>query len=236
MSVASGSAQLPLALRFASDQRFATFVSADAAVLPLLRGHAESAQPGSVLIVGGRGSGKTHLAIATCAHAQARGLTVAYLPLASAAGRLPEALQGLHDRAFIALDGMEATVGDQATETALFDFHNRALDVGRSLLYTASAQPDDLQLALPDLRSRLAQCQRIVLTSLDDAGRARMLQLRAQQHGLQLDAAAIDWLLRRVSRDPANLSAVFDQIDQAALAAQRRVTVPFLREIFGAAE
>ena len=49
---------------------------------------------------------------------------------------------------------------------------------------------------LPDLRSRLAQCARIVLSPLDDDGRRRVLRERAQRRGLAMDEAAYDWLLR----------------------------------------
>jgi DnaA family protein len=90
-----------------------------------------------------------------------------------------------------------------------------------------------LGLALPDLRSRLGQCARIALEPLDDAGRAEVLRLRAQRRGLQLEDAAIDWLLRRVDRDLASLTALFDRLDRESLAAQRRLTVPFLRGVLG---
>ena len=50
---------------------------------------------------------------------------------------------------------------------------------------------------------------------------------------LQRTEAALDWLLRRVGRDLASLTQLFDRLDRAALAAQRRLTVPFLRETLG---
>ena len=233
MSDAPGSGQLPLALRFPPDQRLDTFVTADPVVLPQLRALAASAPAQCVLVAGGVNTGKTHLAIAVCAEAGARGIAAAYLPFASAAGRLRAALEAMEQHDLIALDGVEAIAGRRDDEVALFDFHNRARDAGKALLYTARDWPGDLPLQLPDLRSRLSQCLRIALGPLDDAGRRQMLQLRAQRRGLQLDPAAIDWLLRRVDRDLSSLAALFERLDQASLAAQRRVTVPFLRETLG---
>ena len=90
-----------------------------------------------------------------------------------------------------------------------------------------------LPLTLPDLRSRLSQCVRLMLEPLDDAGRADVLRLRAQRRGLQLEDTAIDWLLRRVDRDLASLTELFDRLDRESLAAQRRLTVPFLRRVLG---
>ena len=97
--------------------------------------------------------------------------------------------------------------------------------------YAATHAPDGLPLAVPDLRSRLAQCLRVVLEPLDDDGRADVLRARAERRGLALDPAAIDWLLRREGRELAHLTALLDRLDRASLAAQRRVTVPFLRQV-----
>jgi DnaA family protein len=90
-----------------------------------------------------------------------------------------------------------------------------------------------LALSLPDLRSRLSQCTRVVLSPLDDEARREVLRERARRRGLALDEAAIDWLLRRRGRDLATLTGLLDVLDRASLAAQRRITVPFLREVLG---
>ena len=101
------------------------------------------------------------------------------------------------------------------------------------MLYTALAAPDALPLSLPDLRSRLGQCTRITLALLGDDARRDVLRERAQRRGLVLDDSALDWLLRRVDRDLASLTALLDRLDRASLAAQRRITVPFLRQTLG---
>lgn len=233
MSEPPSSGQLPLALRFPPDQRFDTYVAAPPEALPQLQAVAEGVVATCVFIVGARGSGKSHLALATCAQALARGRSVHYLPMASAAGRLHDALDALHGVDLAAIDGVHEIAGTRTDEVALFDFHNRMQDAGKPILYTARAWPSELPLALPDLRSRLAQGTRIALLPLDDDGRAQMLRLRAQRRGLELDAAAIDWLLRRTDRDLSSLAALLDRLDRASLAAQRRITVPFLRQTLG---
>lgn len=225
------SAQLPLALRYPPDQRFETFVGA-AAAIATLRALCEGVGDWTYLD-GAAGTGKTHLALAACAQAEADARTAAYLPLATAAGRLGEALQALEGRDLVALDGLEAIAGARDDEIALFDFHNRARAAGIAVLYTARAAPAGLPLSLPDLASRLSQCVRIALPVLDDDGRAEVLRLRARRRGLQFDEAAIAWLLRHAGRDLAGLAAHLDALDRASLAAQRRITVPFLREVLG---
>ena len=223
--------QLPLALRHSPDQRFESFVAAPDGALAQLRALAAAAGE-SLFVAGPPGSGKSHLALATCVTAESAGRRATYLPLQAAAGRLSSALEAIAADV-VALDGLDAIAGCRDDEVALFDFHNRARQDGIALLYTAAAAPDGLALSLPDLRSRLAQCPRIVLAVLDDDGRRTVLQERAQRRGLVVDAAALDWLLRRAGRDLAGLTRLLDQLDQASLAAKRKVTVPFLREFLG---
>ena len=225
--------QLPLALRYPPDQRFETFVGAPTGTLAQLQALAHAQSRDWWYLVGSAAVGKTHLALAACAEAEATGRRSAYLPLASAAGRLRDALDALHANDFIALDGLDVIAGDRGDEIALFDFHNRARDAGTTVLYAARSSPDGLPLALPDLRSRLSQCTRITLAPLDENGRREVLQLRAQRRGLVIEDAAIDWLLKRVDRDLASLTTLLDDLDRASLAAQRRITVPFLRQVLG---
>lgn len=226
--------QLPLALRYPPDQRFETYLGAPEGALAQLQALARRGGREWLYLAGPLGVGKTHLLLATCAAAEAAGRRVAYLPLQAAAGRLGDALQALEGYDLVALDGVEAIAGLREDEVALFDAHNRARAADACLLYAALGNPAELGLSLPDLRSRLSQCARIVLEPLDDDGRRAVLAQRAQRRGLVLEEAALDWLLRRAGRDLAGLTALLDRLDRASLAAQRRVTVPFLRQALGA--
>lgn len=227
----ASSPQLPLALRYPPDQRLDTLVVDAPALTAQLRDFALAGVRRALYVAGPPGTGKTHLAIGICAEAERLGRTAAYLPLRSVAGRLRDASEAAHRADVIAVDGLDCIAGDRAEEIALFDLHNRAHDAGRSVLYTASEAPDGLGLVLPDLRSRLAQSVHVSLPQLDDAGRHELLRLRADRRGLQLDPATIDWLLRRVDRDVPALTALLDRLDRASLASQRRLTVPFVRQV-----
>lgn len=233
--------QLPLTLRHSPDQRLDTYVHAPDGAVEQLRALATQAGAGvegagfqGVYLTGPAGVGKTHLLLATCAAAEAAGRRAAYLPLVAAAGRLRDALEALEGNDVLALDGLDIVAGHRDDEVALFDTHNRARQAGITLLYAARDIPDAIGLGLPDLRSRLGQCTRITLSPLDDEGRREVLRQRAQRRGLAMDDAALDWLLKRVGRDLGGLTALLDRLDRASLAAQRRITVPFLRQTLGA--
>lgn len=218
--------QLPLALATRADRRFDNFVGVAAQVL------AEGIRDGhrAWFLSGPAGVGKTHLLMA--AHA-ASGDESAYLALPQVAGSLAEVAPMFERHHLLALDGLEAIVGNRDDEVALFDLHNRVLDQGGRLLYAARSIPEQLSFVLPDLRSRLTQATRLPLSGLDDAQRLELLRAGAGQRGLVLDEVAAEWLMRRCGRDPGSLIEVLDQLDRASLAAQRRLTVPFLREVLG---
>ena len=223
--------QLPLALRAPPDQRLERYLRAPAGLLEQLQALASGETVDAAYLQGSGATGKTHLLIGGCTLATTLGRQASYLALANVRGRLRAASEGL-DADLVALDDVDAIAGNRDDEVALFDLHNRLRDAGRSVLYAASAAPEALPLVLPDLRSRLSQCTRWTLPVLDDDARAELLRQRATTRGLDFDDAALDWMLRRCSRDLGTLTALFERLDRASLVAQRRLTVPFLRQVF----
>lgn len=225
--------QLPLAWRAPSDARLETFLHAPDGAIGLVDALVRGAAEDWVYIAGPAGTGKSHLLLGACARADGLGARAVYLSLAQARGRVRDALEAIEGDVLVALDDVHAIVGTRDDEVALFDAHNRLRAVGARVIYAADVGPDGLSLTLPDLRSRLSQCTRIALDPLDEAGRREVMLARAQRRGLVLEPAALDWLFRRVERDLAGLTALLDRLDRASLAAQRKVTVPFLRQVLG---
>ncbi|MBW8312143.1 MAG: DnaA regulatory inactivator Hda [Rhizobium sp.] len=221
--------QLPLSLRAPPDQRLDAFLGQ-----PLVRDAVRAAARGEsrdwLFLAGPAGSGKSHLLLAACAEAASAGRRAAYLPLAAFAGRLAAALAQQEGFDLVCLDGLDAIAGNAEDEEALFHFHNRARAGGGVVLYAARGNPAALGIVLPDLVTRLGQCVRLTLEPLDEAGRRAVLRERAARRGLELDDTVLDYLLRRVDRDLASLTRLLDTLDRASLAAQRRITIPFLRQ------
>lgn len=224
------SPQLPLALRFPPDQQFDAFHGQDPS-RTLVQSVASGLSRDWLYLAGPAASGKTHLLIAACATARARGENPLYLPLPAVAGRLDQALRGHETSALVCLDGLEAIAGNRNDEVALFHFHNAARGSGLRLIYSASAMPAGLPFVLPDLVSRLEQCTRLALEPLDEEGRREVLRARASRRGLELDEAVLDYLFRRVGRDLGTLTTLLDRLDRESMAAQRRLTVPFLKSV-----
>ncbi len=231
------SSQLPLVLRWPAQQRFETWVAGDnVAALALLRTVAESPDPSDpswVFVSGPGGSGKTHLLIAACAASGERGRSAQYLALKNLPADRAAALRAFGGSDLLALDDLDAISGDREAEHALFDLYNRGKAEKSTLLFAAAAPPAQLGLGLPDLVSRLSACTQAILKPLDDAARREAIRQRAQLRGLVLDDAVLDWLFARTQRDLGSLTALIERLDRESLAAQRRITVPFLRKLLG---
>jgi DnaA family protein len=224
-------AQLPLGLRFAPDQRLGSYRDAPPGLLALLAALLAGDATDSIVLSGASGAGKSHLLLATCAEAAAQKCAIAYLPLKLFGAHAADALAGQGVVRLACVDDVQSIAGDRSAEIALFDLHNRTRDAGGALLYAADAMPLQLALTLPDLRSRLAQCAQFALAIPGETERRAILRERANARGLELDDAVLDWLFRRVDRDLTTLTALLDRLDRESLAAQRRITVPFLRQI-----
>ena len=98
------------------------------------------------------------------------------------------------------------------------------------LIFAAAAAPRQAEWRLEDWRSRAAACVVYQLRELDDAGRIEALRLRAAQRGLQLPYETSEYLLKRMPRDLRSLFDILDELDEASLVAQRRLTIPFIRD------
>jgi DnaA family protein len=66
---------------------------------------------------------------------------------------------------------------------------------------------------------------------LADDEQVQALQLRAAWRGLELPAEVARYLLQRTERSNRALFALLDRLDKAALTAQRKLTVPFVRAV-----
>jgi DnaA family protein len=216
--------QLALGIRLRAEALFESFWPGEnAEAVAALK--ASAAAP--LWLWGAPGTGKTHLLQAVCA---AAGEPAAYFPLDRSLALPPEALAGYERTPLLCVDDVDAVAGDLAWERALFRLFNEAADLGSRLIFAAAAAPRQSPWLLDDWRSRAAACIVYQLRELDDGGRIAALQLRAAQRGLQLPHETAEYLLKRMPRDLHSLFEVLDQLDEASLVAQRRLTIPFIRD------
>jgi DnaA family protein len=180
---------------------------------------------------GSSGTGKSHLLQAACREADELDRRAAYLPLSMLADLEPAVLDGLEQMDLVCLDDIHRAAGDPLWEEALFHLFNRLRDQGVPLLVSADQGPASLPLQLPDLGSRLASGVAYRLDELDDQARAQALMEDARQRGMKLSAETAAYILKHWPRDMGSLRELMEELDRATLAAQRKPTIPFVREL-----
>ena len=229
--------QLPLGVRLRDDATFANYYpGANAAALGYVERlcEADAGWAESLIYLWGReGVGRSHLLQAACLRFEQRGEAAVYLPLGEVADYGPELLDGLDQSELVCLDDLEAVAGRADWEEALFHLFNRLRDSGRRLLLAASVSPRELSVQLPDLQSRLTLALVFQLHALSDEDKLRALQLRASRRGLHLTDEVGRFILTRGERSMSALFELLERLDQASLQAQRKLTIPFLKETLG---
>jgi DnaA family protein len=187
--------------------------------------------PSMLYLWGVEGSGKTHLLQAACRLAQELGIAPVYMPLADVVALEPSLLEGLEETPLVCLDDVERIASHADWEAALFSLVERRRSSGGMLAVGAIAPPDRLGLRLPDLTSRLAWGTTYAMQPLNDAQKLEAVRLRAQHRGFEMPEDVARYILSRYPRDLPSLFDLLDRIDRASLTQQRRVTIPFLRDL-----
>ncbi len=222
--------QLPLGVRLADRAVFESLLPAGNGQALEHARRVAAGEPGLTWICGAAGAGKTHLLQAICAAAGAS-RRAGFVPLADLATLGVGVLEGLPQLSCLCVDDLEAVVGRPQWERALFSVLREFAEGGGGLVMAARSPPALLGWALPDLGSRCAAAAVFQLRVLDESEQQQALQLRARLRGLELPQETSRWLQRRFPRDMRRLYGLLDTLDEAALVAQRRLTVPFIREV-----
>ncbi len=174
----------------------------------------------ALLLIGPRGSGKTHLGSIWAERAGALTLSGRDLERAS----VPD-IAG----APLFLDDADEAAG--AGEAALFHLINLSHEQGTSLLYAAPSLPDLWGLATPDLVSRLRLAPVVRLGEPDlELMRAVLTKLFSDRQ-VAVDPAVIAYVALRIERSLEAAANVVAALDREALARGKGVTRALAAEI-----
>jgi DnaA regulatory inactivator Hda len=203
------------------------FLVADsnAEAIALIDGAAKWTQPVQ-WIYGPAGSGKSHL-VAVLANQ----LCALLLPAQRLAedSQINNILAGDTAADMLVIDGLDHL--PRHAEEVLFHLLNQARHGGVPMLLLSRAPATRLDIALPDLASRLKAIPAISLGAPCDALVAGLIGKLFADRQLRPEARVIDYLLPRIDRDYQAMGRLVAAIDAAALAEQRAVTVPLVTKV-----
>ena len=230
--------QLSLGINLNDDATFENFFLLDqdhkCQVLAVLRNQLVSGDEPFVYLWGPTGCGVSHLLQASCHQASTNGLQVQYLPLAELLDYTPQSLlENLEQLPLICLDDVQLVAGNTHWEEALFSLYNRVRQAHGRLLVGADCTPRELPLQLPDLQSRLGWGPVFQLQSSDDELKTLIIQFRASRRGMELSDDVARYLINRAARDLSELMACLDTLESASLEEKRKLSIPFVKQVFG---
>lgn len=194
-----------------------------------------TALPAVIFLYGPQNAGKSHLLYAAMREAQNADQSASYVSLAEPSfddlGQAKALLDMVDAAGLVCVDDLPPWSGDVERERALFALFEQIRHARGRLIVASTAAPENSGLQLRDLVSRLSSGLIYPVQPLSDEGMAEAVKLRANARGMRISDDVARYLLRRISRDPLVVFALLDELDQAALREQRRITIPFLQTL-----
>jgi len=220
--------QLPLDITLRDEATLDRFVAGhNQELFDLLQRLTPSQAQKMILITGVAGSGKTHLLQAVCRQTR----HAIYLPLAMISQLSVDIFEGLADRPLVCLDDLQMLSGNPEMQLALFTLINDLRESGQSFVFSADRKIDQAIFGLKDLVSRLNACAHYHLELPGDDQKMAFLKGDAHRRGLQIGNDVISWILTHTPRDMTNLRSLMNRLDQESLRSQRRITIPFIKQV-----
>lgn len=229
--------QLTLSVQLPDDETFASFKSQSNQMVVQQLTHfldqitKSNKQVHSMYLFGLSGVGKSHLLHASCAYADTLGITSLCLSFSELTQLSVDVLDGLENIDLVCLDDIQLIAGNKKWQQGVFDLYNRMVEQNKCLIITGDQSVTNLNISLPDLVSRLSWGLTEQVKPLSDEEKSVSLQYRAQQRGLYISDEVASFLINRLSRDMTSLIAALEQLDQASIREQRRITIPFIKDV-----
>ena len=123
------------------------------------------------------------------------------------------------------IDGHESV-----SEEAIFHAWNAAQASGTPLLIIADVPPAEWNVALPDLRSRLAAVPVLTIGEPDDCLARDLIEALFAQRGMALAPGVASYIVPRMERSYAMIHRIVAALDAASLERGRGISVRLTRE------
>ena len=226
------STQIPLQFEFRTNLTFASyFPGNNAEIVNQLLGMAGAGDEQQIYIWGESGTGKSHLLQASCQQAKADGKDPFFLAFDTDKLPSPNLLDGLEELELVCFDDIHLIAGHQDWEDALFAFYNSHRQNNHKLLLAADCPPKYLPFELPDLKTRMSWGLTLKIQPLHDDQLIDAMTFKARFLGFDIPPKVGRFLLNHYVHDLPAMWLLLEKIDQATLAAQRKLTIPFLKQI-----
>jgi DnaA family protein len=172
--------------------------------------------------------GKTHL-LKACLHQAHPSQKTAYISCKNLLNDFN--FMKWEDCSLICIDDVENIAQQIFWEETLFHLYNHIQANKGHLIFSSITPPQNLPLALPDLKSRLAASFSIELKPLSDEEKLLILKTRSHMRGFDLSEEVMRFIITHFPRDMRKLMELLNQLDETSLTEKRLVTIPLVKKV-----
>ncbi len=232
MNSSPGDEQIPLSLRLPDQPGFDQYVIGEnSEALQSLRSVCKGSKQSCIFLWGPAGCGISHLLQATCTLADNLGLKVYYLPLQVNTELQPAILENIESMDIICIDDLDLICGKQEWEQSIFHLYNKLRESGKNIIMGSHQSARNIPLQLEDLKSRLSWDLVFHINLLGDPDKIEVLKRRADLRGFRLSHDVAEYVVKHASRDLKNLIKILDDLENASLVQQKKLTIPFVKSV-----
>jgi len=223
--------QIPLNFPLRSQATFDSFVvESNGELKARLLNLSKKSLAQTLWLWGASGVGCSHLLYASCHFLHEHNRRVAYIP-SKDWDQHSDSLLGYENFDVVAIDDVDIWLNREGVESDLVELYQMLQNSGGILLLSADMPPAQYEYALADLESRFTAAESYEVLGLSDDGKIELVQSLAKQRGINLEAGVARFMLSRCSRQLQDLITILNVLDSESMARQRKVTIPFLKQI-----
>jgi|GEM_PF-229199 len=186
-------------------------------------------------IWGSQGIGKSHLLQAGCQEVHQQGGHAGYLDLAVLSPDAFTVLEGLEHQDLLCIDNLQVINSHEYAEfqLGLFKLFNLMRENNRRLIVASNVNIHYLTHILPDLQSRLQWGLSYQLKPMAQSQRLDFVCWLSSRRGMSMSQEMAHFILRRAPRSTTALVNIIQQLETATLMHQRKLTIPFVKQVLG---
>lgn len=177
------------------------------------------------------GVGKNYLLHAMNKKCKENKLRSIFLSFSSTALKDMSIFEGLEGLDVIFIESLEKYPKDEEWEIALFNLINNCLTTGSRVLFSSNQVAKDLNIELPDLKSRLLAIPAFELPELTEKEKISALKESAQRKGLIFEERVLTYILNHTSRNLSDLLKLMFDLDTFSLEKKRKISISLVRDL-----
>lgn len=224
--------QFPLQFEFQANKGFETFYSGcNKPIVTTLKNLVVGSGDAHIFLYGGIGYGKSHLLQACCQLAFQQEINSFYYSFKARALPNSGIFEGLEQVKLVCFDNIDAIAGHLDLEQEFLNFLNQHLTNNYRWILSARQNPENIAIKLPDLKQHLNLGTLLKLNDFANEDSVAALIYKASYMGITITPKVGNFLINHYVSDLASLCILLGQLDKATLSAQRKLTIPFLKQI-----